>query len=96
MTNMPFIEATDQDDMARMTMGDIFNKNMDSLITDRTESLSGSNFLNRTRLTLQGRVTMKKNNSIRPSLTMKVQDLVSDLLKNGLDLSFLDDTRRSG
>lgn len=72
MTNMPFIEAEDQREIARMTIGEIFNKNMDSNITDRTDSLTGTNFLNRTRLTLQSRATMKKNNNIRPSLTMKV------------------------
>jgi len=39
---------------------------------------------------------MKKNNSISASLTMKVKDLMDDLLRNGLDLSFLDDSRSTG
>jgi len=39
---------------------------------------------------------MKKNNSISASMTMKVQDLMTDLLKNGLDLSFLDDSKSTG
>lgn len=29
-------------------------------------------------------------------MTMKVQDLMTDMLKNGLDLSFLDDSRSGG
>ena len=29
-------------------------------------------------------------------MTMKVQDLMTDLLKNGLDLSFLDDSKSTG
>ena len=28
LTNHPFIAAADQQDMSRMTMGDIFNKNL--------------------------------------------------------------------
>jgi hypothetical protein len=39
---------------------------------------------------------MKKNNSISAAMTMKVQDLMTDLLRNGLDLSFLDDSRSAG
>jgi len=39
------MDAKDQEEIARMTMGDIFNKNLTSAFTDRSESVSGS-FLN--------------------------------------------------
>jgi hypothetical protein len=47
--------------MARMTMGEIFNKNLQSNATEfsgRSDSITGS-FLNKTRLTLQNRLSMK-------------------------------------
>jgi len=58
MTNHPFMAAEDQQDIARMTMGDIFQKNLESDLTNRSGSINSS-FLNRTRLTLQNRVSMK-------------------------------------
>jgi hypothetical protein len=77
-----------------MTMGDIFNKNLQSS-TDfecrQTSDIIRGSFLNRTRLNLLDRQEMKKDNRISNSLTMKVQDLMTDLLRNGLDLSFYDD-----
>ena len=45
ITTTPFMDAKDQEEIARMTMGDIFNKNLTSAFTDRSESVSGS-FLN--------------------------------------------------
>jgi hypothetical protein len=77
-----------------MTMGDIFNKNLQPS-TDfegrQTSDIIRGSFLNRTRLNLLDRQEMKKDNRISNSLTMKVQDLMTDLLRNGLDLSFYDD-----
>ena len=98
LSKTPFLAASDAAEQSRMTMGDIFNKNLQSTVTDFSDergSISGS-FLNKTRLTLKSRLSMKKANSINPALTMKVQDLMTDLLRNGLDLSFLDDSRSAG
>jgi len=36
------MDAKDQEEMGRSTMGDIFNKNLTSAFTDRSESINGS------------------------------------------------------
>lgn len=42
ITTTPFMDAKDQEEMGRSTMGDIFNKNLTSAFTDRSESINGS------------------------------------------------------